>query len=335
MMKSNNKMKAIVATGYGSPEVLKLRQVDKPVPKANEVLVKVLASSATAADGMMRTGKPFIARMFTGLRKPKHPIPGTGFAGIVETTGENVTTFHAGDKVFGETTLGFGTNAEYIAVPENGVILPLPETLRFTEATTVCDGHLTSVNFLMNIALVKPGQKVLINGASGSLGSAAVQLAKYYGAEVTGVCSKRNVGLVKSLGADFVIDYTKEDFTLKNKQYDIVYDTVGKLSYHKSKKALTKNGQFISPVLKFSLLLQMLWTSLYGSKKAKFGATGLRSAIELRQLLTELVEIFKEGKITTIIDRQFPLEKLEEAHKYIATGHKKGNVVIIHQLESQ
>jgi len=330
-MKTNEKMKAIVASGYGSPEVLQLMQVDKPIPKENEVLVKVYASSATQADNMMRTGKPYIGRLFTGLKKPKNAIPGTGFSGIVEAIGTKVQSFTPGDKVFGETTLGFSTNAEYVAVPENGVILRQPDTLSYTESTTICDGHLTSYNFLKNIAKIKPGQKILINGASGSLGSAAVQLAKYLGAEVTGVCSTRNVGLVESLGADYVIDYTKDDFTLKSKQYDIIYDTVGKLSFRKSKSVLTTKGLFISPVLKFSLMIQVLLTSIVGSKKAKFGATGLSSNTELRQLLSELVEIFKEGKIKTVIDRQFPLEKLEEAHRYIATGHKKGNVVIIVQ----
>ena len=333
-MKKNKKMKAIVVTRYGSPDVLQLMRVDKPIPKENEVLVKVYASSATQADSMMRTGKPYIGRLFTGLKKPKHAIPGTGFSGIVETVGAKVQSFKQSDKVFGETTLGFSTNAEFVAVPENSVILPQPDTMSYTDSSTICDGHLTSINFLKNIAHIKPGQKILINGASGSLGSAAVQLAKYFGAEVTGVCSTRNAGLVKSLGADFVVDYTKEDFTLKNKQYDIIYDTVGKLSFRKSKRALTSKGLFLSPVLQFSLIIQMLTTAIFGSKKAKFSATGLSSDTELRQLLTVLVEIFKEGKITTVIDRQFPLEKLEEAHRYIATGHKKGNVVIINQLEN-
>ncbi len=327
-------MKAIVASSYGGPGVLKLEQVEKPQPKANEILVKVYASSATQADCMMRTGKPYFARLFTGLKRPKHPIPGTGYSGIIDAVGDNVKSFKIGDKVFGETTLGFSTNAEYVAVPENSVILPLPDTMSFIESTTICDGHLTSINFLKTIAHIKTGQKVLINGASGSLGSAAVQLAKYFGAEVTGVCSTRNIGLVESLGADFVMDYTKEDFAIKNKQYDIIYDTVGRLSFRKSKKALAPKGLFISPVLKFSLMLHVLSTSVIGSKKAKFGATGLSSDNELKQLLTEIVEIFKEGKLKTVIDRQFPLEKLEEAHRYIATGHKKGNIVIINQIEN-
>ncbi|RIH64452.1 NAD(P)-dependent alcohol dehydrogenase [Mariniphaga sediminis] len=327
-------MKAIVATGYGAPDVLKIRQVAKPHPKENEVLVKVNASSATTADGMMRTGKPYFARLMTGLRKPKHPVPGTGFAGIVETAGKNVKTFKPGDRVFGETTLGFSTNAEYVTIPENGVILPMPDSMPYAEGATFGDGHVTSFNFLKEIAKIKPGQKVLINGASGSLGTAAVQLAKYFGAEVTGVSSTRNVGLVKSLGADHVIDYTKKDFTKVKETYDVVYDTIGKSSYSKSKNILTEDGLYLSPVLRFSLLLQMMRTSVFSRKKAKFAATGLRSDKELKNMLAELIEIFKEGRLKTVIDRQYPLEKVAEAHTYIASGHKKGNVVIIVEPEN-
>jgi len=325
------KMKAIVATGYGGPDVLKLQQVEKPQPKENEVLVQVYASSATTADSMMRTGKPYFARLMTGLNKPKHAIPGTGFAGVVEAIGENVKAFNPGDRVFGETTLGFSTNAEYFTIPESGVILPMPENMSYAEGATYGDGHVTSLNFLREIARVRPGQKVLINGASGSLGTAAVQIAKHLGAEVTGVCSNRNVGLVKSLGANAVIDYTKKDFTKVNENFDVVYDTIGKSSFSKCKNILSEAGMYVSPVLKFSLLLQMLRTSLYGKKKAKFAATGLRKDDELKSMLTELIEIYKEGRLKTVIDRQYPIEKVAEAHTYIASGHKKGNVVIIVQ----
>lgn len=327
-------MKAIVATGYGGPEVLKLQDVNIPQPKENEVLVKVHASSATTADGMMRTGKPYFGRLMTGLTKPKHAIPGTGFAGVIVKTGRNVKRFNLATRVFGETTLGFSTNAEFVAVPENGVILPMPENMSYAEGATYGDGHVTSMNFLKEIAQIKAGQKVLINGASGSLGTAAIQIAKYLGAEVTGVCSTRNAGLVKSLGADHVIDYTKKDFTKANEIYDVVYDTIGKSSYSKNRNTLSDSGLYVSPVLKFSLLLQMMWTSVFSKKKAKFAATGLRSDNELHGLLTELVDIFKAGRLKTVIDRQYPLEKVAEAHTYIASGHKKGNVVIINYPEN-
>lgn len=327
-----NKMNAIVANGYGTHHVLEYKEVEMPQLKENEVLVKVYVSSATTADTMMLTGKPYIGRLFTGLKKPKHPIPGTGFAGIVTATGEKVTRFKAGDEVFGETTLGFSTNAAYVAVPENGVIVHKPESMDFITAAPVCDGLLTSINFLKEIAGIKPEHKVLIIGASGSLGSAAVQIAKYYGAQVTGVCSTANVGLVKSLGANEVIDYTKQHVADLGQQYDIVYDTVGKSSFGESKRVLKTNGLYISPVLKFSLLMQMLCTSFIGRKKAKFAASGLKSDEELRSLLLELVEMYKSGHLKTVIDRQFSLEKLAQAHEYIAKGHKKGNVVINHQV---
>jgi NADPH:quinone reductase-like Zn-dependent oxidoreductase len=205
----------------------------------------------------------------------------------------------------------------------------MPETMDFSEAANFCDGHLTSYNFLKDVAQLQPGQKVLINGASGSLGTSAVQIAKYLGAEVTAVCSYKNAGLVKSLGADEVIDYTKEDFTQRNAQFDFVYDTIGKSSFAQCKRILTENGVYLSPVIKFSLMLEMLKTSLFGKKKARFEATGAKSEEKLRGMLAEVLKMHQAGKLKTIIDRQFPLEKLAEAHHYIDAGHKKGNIVIV------
>lgn len=324
-----NKMKAIIATGYGSPEVLQFTEVSKPEPGDNEVLVKVVTASATTADAMMRTGKPYFARLFLGIKKPKKAIPGTGFAGIVEHIGRNVTNFQVGDKVFGETAFGFSSNAEYLTVPESGVILPMPENLDFTEAANFCDGHLTSYNFLKEIAQVKPKEKVLINGASGSLGTSAVQIARHMGAHVTAVCSGRNTGLVKSLGADEVIDYQQKDFTASGKQYDYVYDTIGVSSFGACKAILSEGGTYLSPVLKFTLLVQMLGTSLFGKKRAKFEATGANNEDKLRGLLSEVLDIHMAGGLKTVIDRQYPLEKLAEAHRYIDSGRKKGNLVIV------
>lgn len=322
-------MKATVAIRYGSPDVLRFQEVEKPTPMAHEVLVSVKTASATRADTMMRTGKPYIARLFVGISKPKKAIPGTGFAGIVEQVGKDVTNFNVGDHVFGETAFGFSTNAEYLTISENGVILHMPENLDFPEAASFCDGHLTSYNFLKEIAQVKPGQKVLINGASGALGTSAIQIAKFMDAHVTAVCSGRNTGLVKSLGADEAIDYQQKDFTRTNNKYDYVYDTIGKSSFSECKAILSEKGVYLSPVLKFALLLQMIKTSLYGQKKARFEATGANKEEKLRQMLAAVLEIYKAGKLKTIIDRQFPLEKVAEAHRYIDAGHKKGNVVII------
>ena len=263
-------MKAIQATGYGKADVLELREVDRPSPKANEVLVQVAAASATKADTMMLTGKPYFARLFIGLTKPKQATPGTGFAGTVVAVGEEVSKFQVGDQVFGETAFRFSSNAEYLTLEEDGVILPLPEGLPMHEAATFCDGHLTSYNFLKELANVQPGQRVLINGASGALGTAAVQIAKALGAHVTGVASSINTGLVKSLGADEFINYTVEDFTTRWDSYDVIYDTIGKSSFSKSRKALKADGKYLSPVLSLGLLLQMMRTSLIGNKKAIF-----------------------------------------------------------------
>ncbi|GHA26063.1 alcohol dehydrogenase [Salinimicrobium marinum] len=324
----NKKMKAMLAMGYGSPDVLQLKEVEIPTPSPNEVLVKVKTSSATTADTMMRTGKPYIGRLFLGFKKPKHPIPGTGFAGIVEEVGTKVNSLKVGDRVFGETTLGFSANAEYLTVSGNGVVLLMPENMDFNEAASFGDGHLTSYNFLKEIAEVQPGERVLINGASGALGTSAVQIAKYFGSHVTAVCSSRNFELVKSLGADELMDYRKKDFTKSGQKFDYVYDTVGKSSFKKCRKILSEKGIYLSPVLKMSLLIDMLKTSLTRKKKAIFQATGTKGNDKLRVLLINVLDIYKEGKLKTVVDRQFTLEKLGDAHKYIETGHKRGNVII-------
>lgn len=321
-------MKAIVCTKYGPPDVLQLKEVEKPIPGDSEILIKIHAASVTAADSMMRRGTPFYARLFIGLLRPRHPIPGTGFAGEIEAAGKNVKRFKEGDPVFGETGLGFGANAEYVCVPEEGLLETLPNSMSFKEAAPVCDGALTSLSFLKDIGKIRSGQSVLVNGASGSLGSAAVQLARYFGAKVTAVCSSANVAMVKSLGADMVIDYTREDFTRSGRTYDLIYDTVGKSSFSRCKGALTAKGVYLSPVLGLPLLLQMLRTSIIGGKKAKFSATGVRPVSELQVLLRELITLIEAGKIKTVLDRSYPLERAAEAHNYVEKGHKKGNVVI-------
>ena len=321
-------MKAIVSTGYGSPDVLQFQEVANPTPKDNEVLIKVHAASITRAGTMMRTGKPYIGRFFTGLSKPKNSIPGTGFAGTIKFIGKDVNQYKVGDKVFGESIKTFGAQAEYLCLPEDSVMTKLPNNYTFEEAAPICDGALTSFNFLKNIAQIKPGQKVLINGASGSLGTSAIQLAKYYGAEVTGICSTSNIELVKSLGADYIIDYTKQNFTTKDITYDIIYDTIGLLSFSECKKSLTKNGVYVSPVLKMPLLFQMLWTSKLSRKKAKFAATGLSPIPELKIMLEDLKKIMKSGDLKSIIDKRYSFEQIADAHRYIDEGHKKGNVVL-------
>lgn len=321
-------MKAIITTSYGSPEIFKLDNVATPKAKPNEMLISVHASSVTKADTMMRTGKPYIGRLMLGLMKPKNPIWGTGFAGVVESVGAAVTRFKVGDKVFGENIDTMGTYAEYVAVPEDGIVAHLPENFSFEEAAGMCDGGITSLNFLCNLGNIQAGQKVLINGASGALGTAAIQIAKHFGAEVTGVCSTRNINLVNELGADHVIDYTSHDFTLNTNAYDLIYDTVGVRSFAECRHALTANGIYASPVLGMPLLGDMMVTAVFGKKKAKFSATGALPLKETKRLLEKLLEIIEAGNLKGIFDRSYPLDQIAEAHKYVEQGHKRGNVVL-------
>ena len=326
-------MKAIVCTKYGSPEVLQLREVEKPTPKDNEVLVKIHAAAVTPEDITSRKGEPFIARVVTGLSKPNKPIQGAEFAGEIEAVGKAAKRFKAGDQVFGSTGASFGCFAEYICMAEDEFLAIKPTNLTFEEAAPVC-GALAAWNFLKDKANIQSGQKVLINGACGSVGTAAVQLAHYFGAEVTGVCSPANLELVKSLGADKVIDYTQEDFTQSGQSYDIifdavsVYDAVSKRSFSRCKGSLRQNGVYLSFVFGLPILLQMLWTSKVGSKKAIFSATGLRPVPERLDFLKELIELTEAGKIKPIIDRRYRLEQIVEAQRYVEQGHKKGNAVI-------
>ena len=321
-------MKALVRDQYGSPEVLQVQEINKPKLGDKDILVKVYASSVTAADGFLVKGTPYFGRLMTGLFKPKQAVPGTGFAGRVEAIGKGVQQFQVGEEVFGESGLNFGAHAEYVRVEEAGVIMKKPGELSFEEAAILCDGPLTSFNFLREIAKVKPGQQVLINGASGSLGTAAVQLARHFGAEVTGVSSEKNHALLRALGAAHVIDYKTTDFTQLGVQYDFIYDTVGKRSFQECKPALKQSGVYLSPVLTIGLLLQMLWSNWFGTKKAKFSATGLRPVPVLREMLKDLLSISAEGKLRLIMDKMYPLEKGVAAHTYVDTGRKVGNVVL-------
>jgi NADPH:quinone reductase-like Zn-dependent oxidoreductase len=321
-------LKAVICTKYGGPSVLKLQSVAKPTISANEVLIKIVCSSATRADTMMREGTPLFGRLFMGLRKPKYPITGTGFSGTIEDVGEKVSAFKKGDVVMGESIFGSGTNAEYVAMSEDAVLVQKPENISFEQAAAICDGALTSLNFLQEIAKLQAQQSILIYGASGSLGTAAVQLAKHFNAEVTALCSTENIALVKSLGADHVIDYKHQDFTKLSQRYDVIYDTVGLLSFTQCKDSLEKKGQFISPVLSCSLLMQVLWTKFFTNKKAKFSATGIKATAELVTLLRELKVLIEQNKLHSVIDKVYQLEDIAEAHRYIDKGHKKGNVVI-------
>ncbi len=321
-------MKTVIQKRYGSPDVFQLVEVEKPVPADNEVLVKIYATTVTATEAVFRQGKPYISRLFTGFRKPKNQTLGEELAGEVVAVGKDVTAFKIGDQVFGTAGPSFGANAEYLCIPQDEVIVSKPSNLTYEEAAGSVDGFLTALPFLRDKGQIQSGQSVLINGASGSVGAAAVQIAKYYGAEVTGVCSAANVELVRSLGADHVIDYTAEDFTVNGQTYDIIFDAVGKLTFSRSRKSLSSEGIFLEAGMNMAILGAVLLTSVFGSKKAKIAATGLRPPHERVKDLKLLKELMEASTIIPVIDRCYPLEQIAEAHRYVDTGRKRGNVVI-------
>lgn len=320
-------MKAIVCSRYGPPEVLHLEEVPQPEPEAHEVLIRIQAAPLTRADCMMRAGTPYYARLFLGLRGPKKPIPGTGFAGVVESVGSAVSSFQSGDPVFGETGVAFGTYAELVAIPEESLLMPLPEFLSFEEAAPLCDGILTAWNFLINLAGLQEGQSLLVNGAAGSLGMAAVQIGQHCGAQVTGVCSPGNAEQVRSLGASHIVDYHQEDFTQQEAAFDVIFDTQGKRSFSSCRRALKPQGMYLSPVLSMGLLFQVLRTSRFGKQRALFSATGLKPVPELKRDLETILPPMEQGRIKTVISRTFSLEQVPEAHRLIESGHKRGNVL--------
>ena len=321
-------MKAIVYTKYGPPDVLQLKEVEKPTPKDNEVQIRIYATTVTATECTFRKGEPFFSRLFTGLRRPKITTLGEELAGEIEAAGKDVKLFERSNQVFGTAGPGFGANAEYICIPEDGVLAIKPSNMNYVESASSVDGFLTALPFLRDKGNIQSGQRVLINGASGSVGSAAVQIARYLGAEVTGVCSTANLEMVRTLGAKNVIDYTKEDFTRTGQTYDIIFDAVGKISFSRCKSSLKQNGIFLEAGIGLGIFPHVLWTSMFGGKKARIAATGLRSPQERTKDLIFLKELMEEGKIKPVIDRHYPLEKIAEAHSYVDQGHKKGNVVI-------
>lgn len=328
-------MNAMVMTQYGSPDVLQLKEVEKPAPKDDEILIRVYATSVKYGDMVARNFKAISPRQFNmpllfwlvakisfGVRKPKTTVLGSEFAGKIESVGKDVQSFEPGDKVFGYRGQRMGAYAEYLCMPEDGCVAVKPDNMTYEEAATIPYGAIMALGLLRNVA-IQPGDKVLINGASGAIGSAAVQLAKHFGADVTGVCSTPRVELVQSLGADTVVDYTQEDFTQRDETYDLIFDVLGKASFSRSKRALKPNGIHLFASFKMKQLLQMLWTARIGSKRV-ICALAPGSTDDL----LSVKELIEAGKIQAAIDKRFPLEQTAEAHRYIEAGHNEGHVAI-------
>ena len=323
-------MKAIIYTQYGPPEVVSLTEVEKPVPKDNEVLIKVRAATVNRTDCGFRSAEYFIVRFFSGIFRPNNKILGNEFAGDIEAMGKDVKSFRIGDKVFGYNDTKFGAHAEYMVMAEDDSITTMPENLTYDEAAPITEGaHYALCD--IRAAKIHSGQKILINGATGAIGSAAVQIVKYLGAEVTAVCDTKNVELVKSLGADVVIDYTKEDFTNINHTFDVVFDAVGKSSFRKCKPLLEKGGIYMSTELgnmSQNPFLAII-TPLFGDKKVLFPLPTIN-----KEDVVFLKELVETGNYKPVIDRSYPLEQIVEAYRYVESGKKTGNVVLNVKIES-
>ncbi|MCK5117667.1 MAG: NAD(P)-dependent alcohol dehydrogenase, partial [Candidatus Aegiribacteria sp.] len=309
---------------YGPPEILQVKEVEKPVPKDNELLIKVHAATVNRTDCGILRAKPFFIRLLTGISKPKKQIPGTEFAGVIEAVGTNVTSFKIGDKVFGFDEVGSGSHAEYMIISEDKALTTIPGDIPYEQAAASTEGAYYAYNFINKVNL-KSGQKVLVNGATGAIGSAAVQLLKYFGADVTAVCRGEHFELVKSLGANKVFDYTQEDFTKDDQTYSFVFDAVGKSSFAICKPLLEQGGVYISSELGFMAqnVILAITTKLLGSRKVRFPVP-----TDCRGIILFIKKLMEEGKFRAVIDRGYPLEQIVEAFQYVEKGQKTGNVVI-------
>ncbi len=317
-------MKAIVYSKYGPPEVASLMEVPKPLPKDNEVLVKVYSSTVNRTDSGFRSAEYFISRFWTGLLRPKHQILGCEFSGVVEETGQGIKTFEKGDKVFGFNDKTSGGHGEYLTIAENDAVIHMPKNLSFDESAALAEGaHYALVD--IRAAKVERGQHVLVYGATGAIGSAAVQLLKHFGAIVTAVCNTKNVGLIKSLGADIVVDYQTKDFTKTEDKFEFIFDAVGKSSFGQCKPLLTKKGIYISTELgkNGENLLLALTTPLWGGKRLLFPIPSIT-----KQDVIFLKDLAEKGEYKPVIDRFYKLDQIVEAYKYVESGQKTGNVII-------
>ena len=323
-------MKAILHSQYGSPDLLQFKEVDTPAPKDNEVLIAINATTVSTGDCNIRnftfvtkSMRP-IAKLMFGIGKPwKARILGTELAGEVERVGKDVARFKKGDRIVASTGMACGGHAQYACLPENGALAIMPDALSWEEAVAIPFGANAAWYYLRDLGKIQAGQELLIIGASGSIGSAGVQLAKHFGATVTAVCSGANVELVRSLGADKVIDYTRDDFTRNGNTYDLIFDVVGATTFDRCRNSLKPNGVFLQNIMELTDIVRALWTSIASRKKIKGGV-----AINNLQRMNSIVELARAGKLKPVIDRSYPLERISEAFKYVEQGHKKGNVVI-------
>ena len=319
-------MKAAVYDRYGPPEVLRIAEVPVPVPRDDEVLVRVHASAVGAVDSIARRGVPRQIRAYLGLRRPRIHVLGADFAGEVAAVGAKVTRFMVGEQVFGTIAPRFGAHAQYVCLSENGALAPKPADLSHAEAAALVDG--TALYFLRDKAKLHAGQSILINGASGSVGTAAVQYASASGATVTAVCSGANEALVRRLGAEEVIDYTKEDFTRTGRTYDVIFDAVGTSSFSRCRSALNPGGVYLTAASSLRILLQMAWTKAFGNRKAVIAFSGLRPARDKLADLRYVTELVAATKVVPVVDTIYPLQQVADAHRYVDTGHKRGNVLV-------
>jgi NADPH2:quinone reductase len=310
---------------FGAPSVLELCEVAQPEPRSGEVRIQVHATTVTSAECAMRRGEPWWGRALIGFWRPRRRfrVLGTELAGVVDAVGRGVTRFAVRDRVFGFAGFRIGANAEFICLPESASLALMPADLSFEEAAAAVDGASTALYFVRDLAGLSQGQSLLVVGASGSVGTYAVQLARRLGATVTGVCSTANVELVRSLGAHHVIDYTVEDPTGKQEAYDVVFDTVGKCSFAASKRALKPGGVYLSTVISLAGLLRQLWTRWFGTRRVLNGMS-----VEKNEALVTIRQLIESGELTIVVDRRYPLERIAEAHRYVDTGRKRGNVVI-------
>ena len=319
-------MMAAVSHRYGPPDVVRVADVPRPEPGDDEILVRVRAATVGVVDGLARRGSPWYARGHFGPLRPRFPVLGCDFAGQVEATGPAVTRFGAGEAVFGTIAPRFGAHADYVCLPAHGAVAPKPSNVSYPEAAALADA--TALCFLRDKAGLRAGQAVLVNGASGAVGSAAVQLARHFGATVTGVCSGPHVRLVRKLGAESVIDYTRSDFTRAGRRYDVIFDVAGTSSFGRCRRVLNRGGVYLTTAPSPAIFAAMPWTARFGSRRAAVAFTGLRAAAEKRRDLQVIKELAEASALVPVVGACYPLARIADAYRCVDAGHKKGSIVV-------